>query len=203
MRTPANLPSAPIVCAVLLLALACGGGGVTLSGGEALAQPGFVAEICQRCHFLGIRTTLETSLHATPEALELVLPHLDLLYADIKHMDRDRHQALTGLDNVLILANLRAVSARRHPPALIIRMPVIPSINDEAENLRALAEFCTGLAPVQKIELLPYHRLSVSMYRELGQEYALHGIKTPSREYMVEKAMLVRSFAPNLEVITR
>jgi len=179
------------------------GGGVTLSGGEALVQPEFVAEIFQRCHHLGIRTTLESSLFASPEAIERVLPHLDLLYADIKHMDNERHEELTGLGNETILANIQAVSARTRGPGLIIRMPVVPSINDDDENLRSLARFCSGLARLQKIELLPYHRLGVTRYRELGREYPLHGIKAPSRDYMERKATVIRSEAPHLEVVVR
>ena len=179
------------------------GGGVTLSGGEALVQPGFVAEILKRCHWLGIRTTLESSLYASPEAIELVLPHLDLLYADIKHMDSGRHEALTGLGNELILANIRAVSAHRHRPDLIIRMPVVPSVNDEDENLRSLARFCSSLPNLKKVELLPYHRLGVASYRELRQEYALPTIKAPSKAHMEAKAKVVRSVAPDLDVAIR
>jgi pyruvate formate lyase activating enzyme len=179
------------------------GGGVTLSGGEALAQPEFVAEIFKRCHYLGIRTTLESSLHAAPEAIELVLPHLDLLYADVKHMDSGRHEEWTGLDNELILANIRAVSGHPRPPALIIRMPVVPSVNDDDENLRSLARFCLSLPGLKGVELLPYHRLGVAMYRELGRDYPLHAIKTPSREHMEAKAKVVRSVAPDLDVAIR
>jgi pyruvate formate lyase activating enzyme len=179
------------------------GGGVTLSGGEALLQPEFVAEVFQRCHHHGIRTTLESSLYAAPEAIERVLPHLDLLYADIKHMDSGRHEELTGLDNELILANIQAVAAHGRLPVLIIRMPVVPSINDDDENLRSLARFCSSLPNLKKVELLPYHRLGVAMYRALEQEYPLHAIKTPTREHMEAKAKVIRSAAPNLEVAIR
>ena len=178
------------------------GGGVTLSGGEALVQAEFVAEIFRRCHHLGIRTTLESSLHADPEALELVLPHLDLLYADIKLMDSGRHEEWTGLDNELILANIRAVAARPRPD-LIIRVPVVPTVNDDDANLLSLARFCAGLARLKRVELLPYHRLGMGMYRELGQEYPLSAIRSPSREHMEAKAQVVRSAAPGLDVAIR
>ena len=179
------------------------GGGVTLSGGEALVQPEFVAEILRRCHHLGIRTTLESSLHADPEAIDLVLPHLDLLYADIKHMDSGRHEEWTGHDNELILANIQAVSGHPGRPDLIIRMPVVPSINDDDTNLRSFARFCSGLPKLKRVELLPYHRLGVTMYRELGQEYPLKGIKAPSRDTMEAKAEVIRSEAPDLDVAIR
>jgi len=179
------------------------GGGVTLSGGEALVQAEFVAEIFRRCHHLGIRTTLESSLHAAPEAIELVLPHLDLLYADLKHMDSERHAEWTGLDNELILANLRTVSGHRHAPALIVRMPVVPSVNDDDENLRSFGRFCSSLPRLKRVELLPYHRLGINMYRELGQEYPLHALKAPGREAMEAKAAVIRSAAPDLEIAIR
>lgn len=179
------------------------GGGVTVSGGEALVQAPFVAEILGRCHHLGIRTTMESSLHAPFSALELALPDLDLLYADVKHTDPGRHEELTGFDNRLILENLRALSARPRGPALIVRMPVVPSVNDDDENLRTLGRLCAGLRPLRKVELLPYHRLGVTMYREMGVEYALKELKAPSRGYMEAKAAVVRSAAPNVEVAVR
>ena len=131
------------------------GGGVTLSGGEALAQPEFVAEILRRCHYLGIRTTLESSLYAAPEAIELVLPHLDLLYADIKHMDGGRHEEWTG--------PRQRVDPGQHPGRLGPSPPAGPdhphadgpSVNDDDENLRSLARFCLSLPSLKKVELLP------------------------------------------------
>jgi len=179
------------------------GGGVTISGGEALVQAQFAAEVFRRCHALGINTTLESSLFADFNEIELLLPDLDLLYADIKHMDSEAHKKLTGVDNECILANMKAVSSHKDALRLIVRMPVIPSVNDDEENLKSLARFCSELPTLKKIELLPYHRLGVNVYEELGLEYTLKEIKAPSREYMEEKVRVIHSVAPGLDVVIR
>ena len=118
-------------------------------------------------------------------------------------MDSRRHEALTGVGNELILANIRAVSGRRPAPGLVIRVPVIPSVNDDDGNLRSLARFCAGLPRLKLVELLPYHRLGLAMYREMGLEYPLREIKAPGRHHMEARADLIRSEAPGLAVAIR
>jgi pyruvate formate lyase activating enzyme len=82
-------------------------------------------------------------------------------------------------------------------------MPVVPSINDDDANLRSFALFCASLPSLKRVELLPYHRLGMAMYRELGQDYPLHAIRSPTREYMEAKAGVIRSVAQALEVAIR
>ena len=179
------------------------GGGVTISGGEPFIQADFVSEILSRCHYLGIGTTIESCMHADFGDIEPLLFDLDLLYADIKHMDSDKHEELTGVYNQVILANIKAVSAHANAPALIIRVPIVPSINDDEENLKMIAQFCSKLPNLKRIELLPYHRLGTIAYDNMGIEYTIRNIKPPSRDHMEGKAAIIRAAASQLKVDIR
>ena len=95
------------------------------------------------------------AFHNDDQGIMMVLAHLDLLYADIRHLDRGRHEEWTGLDNELILANIRAVSARPGRPELIVRMPVVQSVNDDAANLHSLARQSLPGAAARRPGLVP------------------------------------------------
>ena len=160
------------------------GGGVTFSGGEPLAQADFVARVMEECHVHGIHTAMETSLYAPWEQAEKVLKYLDFLFADIKLMDARRHREAAGVDNGLILENLRRIDEGGWPGPVHIRIPVIPGVNDDQENLTETVKFCDTLKKVEKIELLPYHRLGMETYRNLNLAYPLAEVESPSPERM-------------------
>lgn len=162
------------------------GGGVTFSGGEPLKQAGFVAEAMRECRARGIHTAMETSLFAGWEQVEAVLPCLDFLFADLKLMDGERHRAATGVDNRLILENLKRIDAGSYPVSIHVRIPVIPGVNDDPENVRRTVEFCDPLKRVEEIELLAYHRLGMETYRNLKLDYRLEGTVSPAPEEMRE-----------------
>ncbi len=164
------------------------GGGVTISGGEPLNQPDFVPEVLKECSKLGIHTALETSLHAPYENIKLVLPWLNVLYVDLKQMDPEFHKQWVGPDNSLILANLRRIDQTIYPLEIIVRIPLIPGVNDSNSNLSATAKFCNSLKIIKEIELLPYHRLGMETYRNLGIAYPLQNLIPPSRERILERA---------------
>lgn len=164
------------------------GGGVTISGGEPLNQPDFVPAVLKECSELGIHTALETSLHAPYENIEIVLPWLNVLYVDLKQMDPEFHKRWVGPDNSLILANLRRIDQSNYPLEIIVRIPLIPGVNDSNSNLSATAKFCNSLKLIKEIELLPYHRLGMETYRNLGIAYPLQNLIPPSRERILERA---------------
>ena len=176
-------------------------GGVTISGGEPLTQPEFVKELLIKSHAAGVTTTMETSMYARFEVVKPLLKHLDLLYTDIKHTDSARHKELTGVGNELILDNISRTSADKDAPEIVVRMPVIPTINDEDSNLRQLGRFCRDLPNIKRIELLPYHKLGLASYKRLGWEYALRDIESPSAERMEAVIATVQAEAPRIEVI--
>lgn len=176
------------------------GGGVTFSGGEPLLQSAFVAEVMKRCHEHGILTAMETSLFAGWNAVEQVVPYLDLLFADLKVMDPERHKRAVGVDNALIHENLKKINDGPWRFPIHVRIPVIPGINDDKENLKQTVEFCDPLEQVTEIELLPYHRLGVETYRNLGREYELGDTPTPSGEQMKQLAAYMNAIAKRVRV---
>lgn len=161
------------------------GGGVTFSGGEPLMQPVFLKGILEACKGAGIHTAIETTGMAEREVLLEAASLLDLIYFDLKHMDDKVHKDITGVSNERILDNLAALSKVHHN--IVVRIPVIPGINDSIENLRKTADYAASLS-VPLIELLPYHNLGEVKYGQLGREYELSETKKPSEDYMLSLA---------------
>ena len=112
-----------------------------------------------------------------------------MLY-DLKHMDDAKHRHYTGVSNAPILENLRALS-KAHSN-IWLRVPVIPGINDDDENLEALAFFAVGLGKIRQVNLLPYHKIGLSKFRRLSQSYSLESVEPPSAERMERAAKLFR-----------
>lgn len=177
------------------------GGGVTLSGGEPCAQPRYAAALLREVKLRGIHTTMESSLCASWENIQLLLPYLDCVLADVKQMDALQHKEWTGADNRLILENIVKIDASDYPILLTLRVPLIPGVNDGDENLRALAEFSRRLNKLQAIELLPYHRLGSDTYRLLGRRYAMESVAAQSWEKLEERAVFLSSRNPGVRVI--
>ena len=149
------------------------GGGLTLSGGEATAQPDFAEALLSAAKSEGIHTAIETTAFAPKSVLARLLPHLDLVMMDIKHMDSAKHEAYTSRPNEEILENARFVAERAQE--LIVRVPVIPTFNDTEAEIRAIARFANTLPGVRRLHLLPYHRLGQDKYKGLGREYLMEG----------------------------
>jgi pyruvate formate lyase activating enzyme len=150
------------------------GGGVTLSGGEPLAQPGFAAVMLRGLKERGIATALDTCGFASTEWLARVMGDVDLLLFDVKAIDTERHRLLTGKGNEPILANLRAVrETQRRPgeaPRLWIRTPLIPGATATAANLREVGAFIAEALPgsLARWELCAFNNLCRDQYRRLG-----------------------------------
>ena len=168
------------------------GGGVTLSGGECLSQPKFCADLLERSLAHGIGTAIETCGQVPWESIEMVLPYTDTVFYDIKHMDGAAHRKLTGSPNTRILDNLKRIDAQASHLSLIIRMPLIPGINDQADNIKALGNFCKTLGKQTRVQLLPYHRLGIETYRRMSRPYPLESLTTPSQEEMETHTGILR-----------
>ena len=145
-----------------------GSGGATVSGGEPLSQFPFTLELLRRLKAEGINTALDTTGFApTARILELA-PYVDTFLYDLKHMDSERHRAVTGVPNELILSNAEALA--RAGAHFQIRMPVIPGFNDSDGNFDAFSRFCLSLgAAVDVVQLLPYHRFGEVKYERLNR----------------------------------
>lgn len=165
------------------------GGGVTVSGGEAMAQFEFTLNLCKRLKDSGIHICLDTTGFAPTAQYGEILPYVDLFLYDLKHMDSHHHEKLTGVPNELILENARFLAASGG--ALQVRYPVIPKLNDSEENIRATAQFCLELGgAVKLVQLLPYHKAGRTKYERLGWRYRLTNVEPPPESFM-EQALAV------------
>jgi pyruvate formate lyase activating enzyme len=141
------------------------GGGVTLSGGEPLAQPLFAEALLAACRARRIHTALDTSGMAPAEELLRVAAQADLVLYDVKLVDDALHQRHTGASNRLILDNLRALAEAGRP--VVVRYPLIPGVNDGGSALSSLADLLAAFG-LHRLDLLPYHRNGTGKYRRLG-----------------------------------
>jgi pyruvate formate lyase activating enzyme len=158
------------------------GGGLTLSGGEALIQTRFAVELLKAAHAEGINTCVETALNYEPDVLDQALPHVDLALCDLKHLDPEAHLRFTGVTNERILANLARVVESDTP--VVIRIPVVPGYNGTEANLRATAKFIVEElgGHVVQIQLLPFRKLGEKKYASLGMPYPMAEFEAPPRE---------------------
>ena len=169
------------------------GGGVTIGGGEPLMKFEFVLQFLRRCKERFLDTALETCGQVQWKCLKKVSRYLDLIYYDIKHIDPVRHEELTGVSNKLILSNARKILSGEANTKVVIRTEVIPGYNDSEENVVGIARFIAESGG-KMIELLPYHALGSSKYRELGIEYELTDTKSPTEDQMGKLRNIIKSF---------
>lgn len=142
-------------------------GGVTLSGGEPLAQHEFLMDLLYKLKQL--HTALDTSGHAPTEIFKEAVNQVDFVLFDIKHTDSALHRKYTGVDNVLILKNFEHLC--RTDKEFVIRIPLIPEVNDTTMDVQMIAEMIKGAKGFQRVELLPYHLTSGVKYASLCKEY--------------------------------
>ena len=171
------------------------GGGVTISGGEPFAQPEFLLGVLRECNMQGIDCALESCFFADWNVIERALPYVSLIHADIKHIDSAKHKLFTGVDNDKILDNIMRVAESVYNFRLILRMPLIPGINDGDDEIKRLAEFVNKLQKADCMEFLAYHRLGVETYSKLDIKYTLSDVGIPSADYMLQKAVLFQHYS--------
>lgn len=156
------------------------GGGITLTGGEVLAQPVFADELLTAAKTKGLHTAMETTCYGPKDKFIGLLRNLDLLLCDIKHWDSDKHEAFTGVPLGLIQDNIRAAS--NYPTLQVIgRVPVIPGFNYTPDDAAKLSETILGLG-VRKVHLLRYHSFGEGKYELLGRKYEMDGISQIHRD---------------------
>lgn len=166
-------------------------GGITVSGGEPMMQPGFVTELFDACGAEGIHRALDTTGLVKTETLLEVAKRTDLFLYDLKLMDPEKHRQWTGVSNELILKNLKILAetgANIH-----IRIPLVKGVNADDGNIRESAAFVASLpGPKKPVSLLPYHNIAINKYNKLGQPYNLDGMEEPSPQ---EIAKVIALFA--------
>ena len=143
------------------------GGGITISGGEPLAQPEFLLDLIYELK--PVHVAIETCGYAQPEVFKKVLECVDLILFDVKIVDPGIHKKFTGVDNILILKNLNTLC--NSDREFYIRIPLIPGVNDTRENMEATAALIHNSKKLQFVELLPYHKFAGAKYGQLGRDY--------------------------------
>ncbi len=167
-------------------------GGVTLGGGEPLAQAAFATSILRRAHDTGIDTAVETSGYGETSTLIAMLEHADHVLFDVKHGDSRRHLQLTGVPNELILDNLRAL-LQVHPD-VTVRYPLIPGCNASHDDLTTFGTHLAQLPGPPRVEIVPYHRFGEHKYRLLGRTYALQGVSPCDADQSEDACRILRQF---------
>lgn len=159
------------------------GGGVTVSGGEPLLQSDFVAELFKACKEEGIQTCCESTCYVDWKEIERILPYTDIVISDIKHMNTEIHKRYTGVPNERILENLKKLAGDGRE--LILRIPVIPNINDDMDNIKATADFIIGElgGRVRTLQLLSFMRLGEEKYASLGMPYKMEDVKVNRKSF--------------------
>ena len=160
------------------------GGGITVTGGEPLCQPEFVAELFALAKQNGLHTCLDTSgicfAPGTVSKIDEVLRYTDLVMLDVKHTDEQAHKSLTGASNAPVLAFARYLAEKR--VETWIRTVVVPGVTDQTEHAENLGKLIAELPNVTALDVLPYHTLGVEKYRTLGRTYALEGVPAATED---------------------
>ena len=173
------------------------GGGVTFSGGEPLLQAGFLLDLARGCREKGLHTALDTCGFAPWEVLDRVREYIQLFLYDVKLIDEARHRRWTGVSNALILENLRRLAAHGH--RIVLRLPLIPGVNDDVENVRATGALAVELR-IPEVDLLPYHQAGVDKYERLEMDYTLPDTRPPEAQGVEAAAGMLREFALEVKV---
>ncbi len=168
------------------------GGGVTVSGGEPLMQPEFVGEIFRRCKELGIHTVLDTSGYVKLATVKPLLNYVDLLLLDIKSFDPKIYYQVTKVSLEPTLNFARYLSDINKP--VWIRFVLVPNLTDPSNNIRGLAEFISHLNNVERVEILPFHKMGEYKWEELGYEYQLKDTPAASPELVATAKKIFQEY---------
>lgn len=155
------------------------GGGMTLSGGEIMLQPGFAIELLKAAKEEGLHTCIETTGYTDSETFSNVIEHVDLILMDMKHYDTSRHKQGTGVGNERITENMKMAVMKGKE--VLPRIPVIPGFNDLLEDAEGLAAHLINMN-IRRCQLLPFHQFGENKYRLLGLKYEYEGTDALHRE---------------------
>jgi pyruvate formate lyase activating enzyme len=174
------------------------GGGVTFSGGEPLMQPEFLLALLEACGERDLHRTVDTTGYAPEELMEAVARLTELVLYDLKHMDTQRHKILTGVPNEPILTNLKLLAAVG--ANLWVRIPLIPGLNDDSNNLVATGKFISELPDPPAVHILPFHCAAKGKYERLAQTFTIAGVQPPTNEQMTNAARHLRDFGLHVTI---
>jgi len=173
-------------------------GGVTFSGGEPLMQPEFLNALLEECKKRNIHTILDTSGYASLEDLNKIEDKVNLFLYDVKMMDEKKHKETTGGSNKQILENLKKLSEKGKK--IVVRIPVIPGVNDTEGNIAQIAGFIASLKGVNDLSLLPYHKGGSQKYMRLNKAFMRNKIHPPSDEKIKKIKKILEHFGFKVKI---
>lgn len=174
------------------------GGGATFSGGEPLLQIDFLEALLAACNDRGIHTVVDTSGHVHFQNIRRIQSLVDLFLYDIKIMDASQHYQSTGVPNHRILENLRKLV--KTGSQVIVRIPIIPGVNDEVENIQQTGEFLAALESIHQVNILPYHRAAMDKYQRMDTDYLMGEVLPPTVDQMKAIAEQLGSFGISVSI---
>ena len=157
-------------------------GGVTFSGGEPLLQSDFLFLLLKKSKELGLHTVLDTSGCASSDIVTKIAEFIDLFLYDLKIVDEEKHKEYTGKSNEIIKQNLELLTKAKHK--VIVRIPIIPTINDNLEDIKQFGEYLSELEII-RVELLPFHKIGEEKYQKLNKINRMRDIQKPTKEHMI------------------
>ncbi len=173
------------------------GGGMTLSGGEPLMQIDFAEALLRVAKEEKLHNAIETCGHVTFARFERVMPLTDLFLYDIKETDPGRHVEFTGVSTELIIANLRKL--HEAGASVLLRLPVVPGLNDRKEHFRRVADLARKLPGLLGLEVMPYHRLGTSKRERFGIEgEGMEGVEAPDEETVASWVRMLRDMGAHV-----
>jgi pyruvate formate lyase activating enzyme len=173
-------------------------GGATFSGGEPLMQPEFLIALLNQCKSQGIHTAVDTSCYAEFEIIQKVADKTDLFLCDLKHMDSDMHERFTGVENNLILDNIKQLSEAGKE--IIIRLPVIAGFNDNHGNIEATGQFAANLSNINRIDILPYNRGGTEKSARLSADFKLMQAEPPNDDKISSIAEILKNYGLDIKI---
>lgn len=156
------------------------GGGVTITGGEPFVQPVFLLELLKACKYEGFHTALDTSGFASSNAAEAILSHTDLLLFDLKEIEPAAYLELTGVPLEPSLRTLEHAREKNIP--LWLRFVLVPGVTDKEEHLKKMAAYLKDFPNIERVEVLPFHKLGEYKWQALGLDYKLAHVPAATKE---------------------
>lgn len=171
-------------------------GGVTVSGGEPMMQPEFVLELFKLCKTAGIHTTIDTSGFLFNDKTKEVLSYTDLVLLDIKHINPDKYKELTARPLEPTLNFIEYLAEVNKP--VWLRYVLVPHFTDNEEDLHRWAQYVSQFKNVERIDILPFHQMGIHKWEQIGQEYKLKDINSPSNQELNKAEAIFKSYGLNV-----
>lgn len=177
-----------------------GHGGITISGGEPLLQAEFVASVLKEAKANGLHTALDTSGFGSHHSLELVLPYTDLVLLDIKASDPSLYQRLTHVELKTTIETARHLSAINK--TMWVRFVLVPGLTDDPKNIEGVAQLCTGLSSLERVEILGFHKLGAHKWKSLGLDFQLENTPPATQDDLRRAQRIFESVFASAQVNT-